>query len=241
MLVTSLVDRDLSRLTNTGADKASVASKRPQPRQDEVIQQQDDSWQYDGDTERPGASTDNSGAEGDSSQMRWTKKQIRKGKQAVKTHLDIPQSSAFSLGEDEDDDNTDSKSRSRANSNSRSKSPLPPDARDLVVEDSAAVEEARMKERRKGEPNTKAPVHIYRHNNPGSPRNGELEEVYAPDEAHASGENAGRRSDFIPEGEQPIVDPEEMLERIEAAPEGDTPWANGRERAGYGEEHNPWS
>jgi len=178
--------------------------------------------------------------------MRWTKKQIRKGKQAVKTHLDIPQSasSAFSLGDNEDEE-SGSKSKSRSRAGSRSKSPLPPDARDLVIEDTSAVEEARMKERRKGEPQTKAPVHIYRHNNPGSPNDGELEEVYAPDEADASGDKNGKRSDFVPEGEEPIVDPEEVLERIEAAPEGDTPWNKGGEggggKGGYGDEVNPWS
>jgi hypothetical protein len=174
--------------------------------------------------------------------MRWTKKQIRKGKQAVKTHLDIPTNSAFSIGEDdEDEDGNKSKSRSRAGSGTRS--PLPPDAVDLIVEDSTAVEEARMKERRKGEPQTNAPVHIYRHNNPGSPHDGELEEVYQAGGGGAEGQ--GKRSDFVAEGEEPLVNPDEILERIEGAPEGHTPWQSrsggGNTRDNYTDEHNPWS
>jgi hypothetical protein len=170
--------------------------------------------------------------------MRWTKKQIRKGKQAMK-HLELPSNSPFSLGDDEDDNDSKGQGRSRASSAPRTptKAPLPPDAVDLVVEDSEAVEEARMKERRKGEPQTKAPRHIYRHNNPGSPHDGQLEEVYASDHD----EGVQKRSDFLAEDDEPNVLPDEVLERIEGAPEGHTPWQSKQSREGYSDEHNPWS
>jgi hypothetical protein len=141
-----------------------------------------------------------------------------------------------------DDDGSRSRSRSRASSAPRTpiKSPLPPDAVDLVVEDSEAIEEAKMKERRKGEPQTKAPVHIYRHTHPGSPSDGKLEEVYEND----GYSGVQKRSDFLTEEEEPVVMPDEVLENIEAAPEGDTPWQKergGQSGGGYKDEHNPWS
>jgi len=168
--------------------------------------------------------------------MRWTKKQIRKGKQAVKTHLDLPPS----MGGDEDSPGSGSRSRASSAARTPNKSPLPPDAVDLVIEDSSAIEEARMKERRKGEPQTKAPVHIYRHNHPGSPTDGTLEEVFEND----GYSGVQKRSDFLTEEEEPVVMPDEVLERIEAAPEGDTPWQKqqqGQRGGGYKDEHNPWS
>ena len=220
-----------------GADRSPASRKSSSSRQNGGPGQhdQESSWQYDGDSERQAPETDKNGQ---NSQMRWTKKQIRKGKQAMNTHLDLPPQSAFAIGDDEDDK---SKSRPRSRASSAPRTPLPSDAVDLVVEDSEAIEEARMKERRKGEPQTKAPVHIYRHNNPGSPRDGKLEEVYEDD----GYDGVQKRSDFLKEEEEPNVLPDEVLENIEAAPEGDTPWQSqtgqGGGRNGYSDEHNPWS
>lgn len=117
------------------------------------------------------------------------------------------------------------------------KSPLPPDAVDLVVEDQSALEEAQTRERRRGEPQTKAPTHIYRHNNPAHPDSPgvEIEEVYSAD--MVDGDKI--RSDAVPDGEQPNVNPEEMLRRIEETAGGKTPWQTGPAR--YEDEHNPWS
>lgn len=219
-----------------GADR-SPSSRKSIKSRDNNGDNEESSWQYDGDTERPSASGSKDQKD-QSSQMRWTKKQIRKGKQAVNTHLDLPPSLA--LG---DAEGSRSRSRSRASSASKqpntNKSPLPPDAVDLVIEDSQAIEEARMKERRKGEPQTKAPVHIYRHNNPGSPHDGELEEVYEND----GFDGVQKRSDFLKEEDEPNVMPDEVLENIEAAPEGRTPWQNQQNGGGdgYKDEHNPWS
>jgi hypothetical protein len=218
------------RADKVGADRSPSSRKSIKSRDND---NDESSWQYDGDNERP-APSDTNEPNGENSQMRWTKKQIRKGKQAVKTHLELPPS----LGGDGD---KSPGSRSRASSASRTpnKSPLPPDAVDLVIEDSSAIEEARMKERRKGEPQTKAPVHIYRHNHPGSPTDGVLEEVYEND----GYSGVQKRSDFLTEEEEPVVMPDEVLEHIEAAPEGDTPWqkAKGGGSNGYKDEHNPWS
>jgi hypothetical protein len=95
-----------------------------------------------------------------------------------------------------------------------------------------------MKERRKGEPQTKAPVHIYRHTHPGSPGDGKLEEVYEDD----GFEGVQKRSDLLAEEEEPNVLPDEVLENIEGAPEGNTPWQKQNQiRNGYSDEHNPWS
>ncbi|KIR40176.1 hypothetical protein I313_04097 [Cryptococcus deuterogattii Ram5] len=93
-------------------------------------------------------------------------------------------SSPFSIGDDDDDDdeehvknrngqgiksvspghpddyhqNSDSDKSVRPSTIKR----LPPDAVDLVKEDQEAVETARERERRRGEPQTNAPVHVYR-------------------------------------------------------------------------------
>lgn len=170
----------------------------------------------------------------ESSQMRWTKRQVRKGKHLIKTHLELPDS-VMSGG----DTSPEGQSRSRAGSAPRTplKSPLPPDAVDLVVEDQNALEEAQARERRRGEPQTNAPTHIYRHNNPANPGTPgvEVEEVYSADMVDGN----RRRSDTVPDGEEPNVDPDEMLERIEEATEGKTPWQTGPAR--YEDEHNPWS
>ena len=72
--------------------------------------------------------------------------------------------SPFSLGstydEEESDDDTTGGNGGKKKDKGRV---LPPDARDLVVEDQEAVEDARARERRKGEPQTKAPAHVYVH------------------------------------------------------------------------------
>lgn len=114
---------------------------------------------------------------------------------------------------------------------------MPSDAVDLVVEDNQALEEAQARERRRGEPQTKAPTHIYRHNNPAAPGapEVEVEEVYSPDII----DSERRRSDAVPEGEEPNVEPDEMLERLEEAAEGKTPWQTGPAR--YDDERNPWA
>lgn len=167
--------------------------------------------------------------------MRWTKRQIRKGKHVIKTHLELPDNM---LGGHEQS-NGHASPGSRASSAPRTplKSPLPADAVDLVVEDDQALAEAQARERRRGEPQTKAPTHIYRHNNPVTTESPgvEVEEVYSPDMI----DNERRRSDAVPEGEEPNVEPDEMLERIEEAAGGKTPWQTGPAR--YDDEQNPWA
>ncbi|KAE8540818.1 hypothetical protein D1P53_003182 [Cryptococcus gattii VGV] len=95
-------------------------------------------------------------------------------------------SSPFSIGDDDDDDDDDEEHvKNRNGQGNKSVSPshlddyhqnsdsdksvrpsttkrLPPDAVDLVKEDHEAVEAARERERRRGEPQTNAPVHVYR-------------------------------------------------------------------------------
>lgn len=95
-------------------------------------------------------------------------------------------SSPFSIGDDDDDDDDDEEHvKNRNGQGNKSVSPshpddyhrnsdsdksvrpstikrLPPDAVDLVKEDQEAVEAARERERRRGEPQTNAPVHVYR-------------------------------------------------------------------------------
>ncbi|ADV25362.1 conserved hypothetical protein [Cryptococcus gattii WM276] len=94
--------------------------------------------------------------------------------------------SPFSIGDDDDDDDDDEEHVKNRNSqgnksvfpshpddyhrnsdSDKSVRPsttkrLPPDAVDLVKEDQEAVEAARERERRRGEPQTNAPVHVYR-------------------------------------------------------------------------------
>ena len=74
------------------------------------------------------------------------------------------QNAAFALGDESDgDDESDSDRKAKQTKQTKQTKRLPSDARDLVVEDVDAVEDARARERRRGEPQTKAPAHVYVH------------------------------------------------------------------------------
>ncbi|ORX33656.1 organic solute transporter Ostalpha-domain-containing protein [Kockovaella imperatae] len=157
--------------------------------------------------------------------------------------------SAFAVGEDSDDEPPDTKSQIKR---------LPSDARDLVVEDPEAVEEARARERRRGEPQTKAPAHIYVHRHSPelqrvpSPRksldkpNGksdpkesdpvDIEEVYSPplpDEQPVS-ESVGEN--------KPIADEMERIEQMKRAIMPTPPASRQTTmRTNFYDEDNPWA
>ncbi|WVF67157.1 hypothetical protein IAT40_001903 [Kwoniella sp. CBS 6097] len=132
----------------------------------------DGDWLYDGDNERPDAwSSYPDRAKDESSQLRWTKKQLNKAaKSSLVTSLSAKSqnskegnSSPFAIGEDEDSDHSSSDTDpDEPVSPASSNKPLPSDAVDLIKDDQAAVEVARERERRRGEPQTKAPAHVYK-------------------------------------------------------------------------------
>lgn len=196
-----------------------------------------------------------------SAQIKWTKTNISKNlKPPSITHRwSNPDASSkpspfFSLGEDEDgedDQHDDSKTHSRNGALTPTGRPLPPDARDLVVDDPQAVDEAKARERRRGEPQTKAPTHVYVHqtqnNAPSSPsevgevgegndeeREGvDIEEVYSPGATDGT-----KLSDNIKQGEMPGGDPIKQLERIEERVTRPTPPAH---LGNFADENNPWA
>ncbi|WWC97004.1 hypothetical protein V866_003881 [Kwoniella sp. B9012] len=157
------------------ADKVTQVDRQPHtPNGHSTNPSGEGDWLYDGDNERPDAwhHPSNSAHEGkkgeNQNQLRWTRKQLHKIK-AVSDSLKIPHQddnnnnpskSPFSLGEDESSeseiDTDDSVSPAS------SSKPLPSDAVDLVKDDLNAVEKAREREIRRGEPQTKAPTHVYK-------------------------------------------------------------------------------
>ncbi|WVR03846.1 hypothetical protein IAU60_000843 [Kwoniella sp. DSM 27419] len=129
-------------------------------------------WLYDGDNERPDGwrPSSHGRAEG---QLRWTKKQLHKLKDAAaaarpdgdkqgvdSANTGVNGDKPFALGE-ADSDSSDPDLDDPVSPASSGK-PLPSDAIDLVRDDQAAVEAARTRERRRGEPQTHAPVHVYK-------------------------------------------------------------------------------
>ncbi|KAK8861533.1 hypothetical protein IAR55_002355 [Kwoniella newhampshirensis] len=122
-------------------------------------------WLYDGEQERP---VEN-GILGE--QLRWTRRQLHK---VIPVNLSTSptqppdpanDASPFALGGDDEDDDDDISSDPDPDepvTTANGYKPLPSDAVDLVTEDLDAVEAARTRERRKGEPQTKAPAHVYR-------------------------------------------------------------------------------
>ncbi|WWC68674.1 uncharacterized protein I206_102607 [Kwoniella pini CBS 10737] len=125
-------------------------------------------WLYDGDNERPDVwhHPNNAQAEGggdQGQQLRWAKKQLHKVVPSKQLRQEDNQSngnkSPFSIGEEEEDDDPDTDIPVSPASSSK---PLPSDAVDLVKDDKEAVERARERELRKGEPQSKAPTHVYK-------------------------------------------------------------------------------
>lgn len=150
--------------------------------------------------------------------------------------------SPFVVG-DEEDSHSDFEANEPV-SPARNDKPLPRDAVDLVVEDERARQMAEAYERRKGEPQTKAPAHIYRSNRQTSDmRVPKVQEVYTPE----IGEEK-KRSETQPDA-APFVDPVEEIERIEEAVTATTPGVTS-ERGGQsrpnqlyhaGDDENPWA
>jgi len=160
--------------------------------------------------------------------MRWTKK--ANGSKPAPPSRENSDRAPFTLGDDEDED----KESNHSGSVSPSNRPLPSDARDLVVDDKDMVEEARIRGRLRGEPQTQAPAHVYVHHEPGSDSPGEVEEHHedtnVPGQASASKEMT---QEDMPGGE--II---RKLEEISEGPSNatrvasvDTPY----------DEDNPWA
>lgn len=173
----SPVNRSFSHSSRTA--KTDGHSSKGSSRKDDA------QWLYDGDAEGPDAWRAGHGET--DAQLRWTKKQLHKsssselgsnGKKRTKSkskpkkEQEEAPKSPFTLGDDDpaEDDPVKAASKGKA---------LPSDAVDLVTEDPKAVEDARLRSRSRGEPQTKAPAHVYRHNsNVISEMAGETEEVY---------------------------------------------------------------
>ncbi|WWC60264.1 uncharacterized protein I303_102831 [Kwoniella dejecticola CBS 10117] len=141
-------------------------------------------WLYDGDNERPdvwhhpdNAKAEGAGAGGAEQQLRWTKKQLHKAlpssspskntrpdssRNPTGAGTDIGIKSPFSIGDDEEEEEEEDPDTDEPVSPASSNKPLPSDAVDLVKDDTDAVERARERELRKGEPQSKAPTHVYK-------------------------------------------------------------------------------
>ncbi|OCF34718.1 hypothetical protein I316_03761 [Kwoniella heveanensis BCC8398] len=209
----------------------------------------DGDWLYDGDSERPDAWSGNASraaAKDESSQLRWTKKQLHKAtKSLLDTSLERKDKtrsqsntqgggSPFAIGEDEDDErlSSDTTDPDEPVSPASSGKPLPSDAVDLIKDDQAAVEVARARERRRGEPQTKAPAHVYkrtlRDSNPaeGEGRIEGIEKVFAhsPEERLESSEtNVGGPSEVVDHVETSIaISPPKHVMSVSME---DNPWA----------------
>ena len=150
--------------------------------------------------------------------MRWTKKKtassaapVQKGSRSRRSTKTRRPQSPFLIGDtSSESDNGSAAPKAKAKkTKGKDESPrLPADAVDLVVEDDRAVEEARAWERRKGEPQSNAPAHIYRHERDEDGKKDpdpEIEEVYSPDL-----DDERRPSQAI----QALLDPVEQVESI---------------------------
>ncbi|ODO09217.1 hypothetical protein I350_02817 [Cryptococcus amylolentus CBS 6273] len=141
-------------------------------------------------------------------------------------------SSPFSIGEDEDDNGDDEGSQGDVDEpakrpGKKRKKVLPPDAVDLVKDDQEAVEAARERERRRGEPQTKAPKHVYRRTiGEADDERGWVEEVQRV-YAHAPGEHGAdpEPEEVVDEVETSvIVDPPKHTMTLDGI-DDDNPWA----------------
>lgn len=143
--------------------------------------------------------------------------------------------SPFTLGDADDESDPDPDSPI-----SPAKRSLPSDAVDLIVEDTGAEEEVRQHERRKGEPQTHAPAHIYKAQRTTSDMKVDrVQEVYSPDPAGES------ELEHVHAGQAPGGDPVDMVESIERVVERDqgspeNKWNGGRLYQ-TNDEDNPWA
>ncbi|WWD16558.1 hypothetical protein CI109_100985 [Kwoniella shandongensis] len=193
-------------------------------------------WLYDGEAERPVGH----GVLG--TQLRWTKQQLHKvisshdqkaDNETLNGDGNVNGTSPFSIGGDEEDDN-DSKSEASDPDPEEPVAaadvdkPLPSDAVDLVTEDVEAAEAARTRERRKGEPQTKAPAHVYRKtlidndDNTSGGRVSELEKVYGKSPEDKRGG---------------VDDDDEVIDGIERSVAVEPP----RHAMSEGMDENPWA
>ncbi|KAK4688065.1 organic solute transporter subunit alpha, partial [Tremellales sp. Uapishka_1] len=128
--------------------------------------------------------------------------------------------SPFALGEDDSSIDSD-------DSVEASKRPLPADAVDLVIADHQAVEEARSRERRKGEPQNNAPTQVFRKAHDLSLEDkDEVERVY-----NADGE--GRNSLVIGKPMEGVERPDDIVRQM-------TPPAHAMSSS-LASEENPWA
>ncbi|WRT65653.1 uncharacterized protein IL334_002598 [Kwoniella shivajii] len=226
------------------ADKVTKAERKPKTPDGHLTNPAGDGdWLYDGDNERPGAwnHPSNGHSEGHHEQLRWTKKQLHKVKSKLGPKFNEDNGkSPFTLGDDEEEEGNQSEIHSDPDTDEEvspasSTKPLPSDAVDLVTDDQQAVEKARSRELRRGEPQTKAPSHVYRKTlrEPEAKDEGRIigvEKVYSriPDQSRTGQtDNAG-----IDEGQSEVV--ERVETSITVSPpkhamtldmEEDNPWA----------------
>ena len=224
-----------------GADGDNVATPRSVRRGQEHGAIPDaDGAGYDGDAERPDAWRADQNAHAED-RLTWTKKSTSDGK-TLKAPKSAPllrrHSSAknpFTLGDVDDDDDKSTRSGVATPSDR----PLPSDARDLVVDDEVLAEEARVRGRVRGEPQTKAPAHVYVHNDPQTQEPAEVEEVYLAVNGEMKeprqGPSGSNTASALPENQIPGSQLLEQLQRVdesaavitpvEAPYDGDNPWA----------------
>lgn len=210
----------------------------------------DGEWLYDGDNERLDAWHASNGHAGNhDSQMRWTKKTTvppaapaKKGSRSRRSTKSRHTQSPFSIGDtsSESDNGTAAPKAKATKSKGKDKSPrLPADAVDLVVEDDRAVEEARAWERRKGEPQSNAPAHIYRHERDEEGRKDpdpEIEQVYSPDL-----DDERRPSQTIQGLLDPIAKVESIEQRVLAPSRQPSTARYGQAHTPFDEDDNPWA
>lgn len=160
--------------------------------------------------------------------------------------------SPFALGDEEDNEVSDPNPDSPVSPAHR---PLPSDAVDLVIEDTSAADEARQHERRKGEPQSHAPAHVYISKRSGKDMKVDhIQEIY---ENEAAEEGLGDM-DQIKAGEAPTGDPVLAVQSIEKVVEegvdvGSIGTGNGNRGSGRkwgggvevryqgNQEDNPWA
>jgi hypothetical protein len=185
-------------------------------------------WLFDG--ERPDAWHN---SEADAARLRWTKKQLLKSPREP-VEIDERPTSPFTLGDDPDEPNEPDPEQAVSPSDRR----LPSDAVDLVKEDPQVVEEAQTRSRLSGEPQSRAPVHVYHHDPEYvSGEDDEVEEVYEtafPEER--------RTSESVDQGGAPGGDPIEQLEIIKEQVSAQTPSVDKqRGHTSPFDENNPWA
>lgn len=163
---------------------------------------------------------------GDSDRMRWTKK--ANGYKPSPPSRQSSSRSPFALCDDEEEESNHS------GAVTPSSRPLPDDARDLVVDDQELVEEARIRGRMRGEPQTQAPTHVYVHHEPGTDSPGEVEEEHEDSNVPGRGATSEEmKQEDMPGGEiirkmEEVTDGPSNATRvatIETPYDEDNPWA----------------